>query len=31
VLAIASQYPHILINLANESRAHLDRSRFWAG
>jgi hypothetical protein len=31
LLAIASEYPHVLINLANESRAHLDWSRFWAG
>lgn len=31
VLEIASGYPHVLINLSNESRAHLDWSRFWAG
>ncbi len=30
LLAIASEYPHILISIANESRAHLDWSRFWA-
>jgi hypothetical protein len=30
VLGIASDYPHILINLSNESRAHLEWSRFWA-
>lgn len=30
LLAIASEFPHILINLANESRAHLDWSHFWA-
>jgi hypothetical protein len=30
VLAIASEYPHILINISNESRAHLEWSRYWA-
>ncbi|MDI6451080.1 hypothetical protein [Anaerobaca lacustris] len=30
LLAIASEYPHILISIANESRAHLEWSRFWA-
>lgn len=30
VLRIASAYPHVLINVSNESRAHLDWSHFWA-
>ncbi len=30
LLAIASEYPNILISIANESRAHLEWSRFWA-
>lgn len=30
VLAIASEFPNVLINIANESRAHLDWSHFWA-
>ncbi len=30
LLAIASEYPHILINISNESRAHLEWSRYWA-
>ncbi len=31
VLGVASRYPNVLVNLSNESRAHLDWSRFWAG
>lgn len=31
VLQIASGYPNLIINLNNESRAHTDWSRFWAG
>ncbi len=30
VLSIASEYPNIIINITNESRAHLKWSRFWA-
>ncbi len=30
LLAIASDYPNVLISIANESRAHLEWSRFWA-
>lgn len=30
LLAIASEYPNILISIANESRAHLEWSQFWA-
>lgn len=30
LLSIAGDYPNIIINIANESRAHLDWSRFWA-
>jgi hypothetical protein len=30
VLDIVSDYPNVLINIANESRAHVDWSRFWA-
>ena len=31
VLAIAGDYPNVLLNISNESRAHLEWSRFWAG
>lgn len=30
VLEIVSGYPNVMINISNESRAHLDWSRFWA-
>lgn len=30
VLEIVSGYPNVILNLSNESRAHLDWSRFWA-
>jgi hypothetical protein len=30
LLGIVSAYPHVLINVNNESRAHLDWSRYWA-
>ena len=30
LLSIASDYPHIILNISNESRAHLTWSRFWA-
>jgi hypothetical protein len=30
LLGIAAEYPNILINVSNESRAHLDWSRYWA-
>jgi hypothetical protein len=30
LLEIVSPFPHILVSIANESRAHLDWSRFWA-
>lgn len=30
VLDIVGDYPHVLVNISNESRAHLDWSRFWA-
>ncbi len=30
LLGIAAEYPHVLINLSNESRAHVDWSHFWA-
>jgi hypothetical protein len=30
VLEIVSDYPNVIINISNESRAHLDWSRFWA-
>jgi hypothetical protein len=30
VLAIAVEYPNVWINISNESRAHLEWSRFWA-
>jgi hypothetical protein len=30
ILSIASEFPNILLNISNESRAHLDWSRFWA-
>ena len=30
LLGIISDYPHILVNIANESRATLEWSRFWA-
>ncbi len=30
LLSIAGTYPHIMLNISNESRAHLGWSRFWA-
>ncbi len=30
LLAIASDYPNIMLSIANESRAHMEWSRFWA-
>ena len=30
LLSIATDYPNIILNISNESRAHLDWSRFWA-
>lgn len=30
VLSVAANYPNVLINISNESRAHRDWSRFWA-
>jgi hypothetical protein len=30
VLALAAPFPNVLINVSNESRAHLEWSRFWA-
>ena len=30
LVGIVGDYPHVLINIANESRAHLDWTRFWA-
>jgi hypothetical protein len=30
LLSIATDYPHVIINIANESRAHLDWSQYWA-
>ncbi|MCA1761164.1 MAG: hypothetical protein LC658_15455, partial [Bacteroidales bacterium] len=30
LLSIATGYPNIMLNISNESRAHLDWSRFWA-
>lgn len=30
ILEIVSGYPNVMINISNESRAHLDWSRFWA-
>jgi len=30
LLSIVTGYPHIILNISNESRAHLDWSRFWA-
>jgi len=30
LLSIATGYPNIILNISNESRAHLDWSRFWA-
>jgi hypothetical protein len=30
LLAIASDYPNIIINITNESRGHLEWSRYWA-
>ncbi|MDA3835630.1 MAG: hypothetical protein PF495_19835 [Spirochaetales bacterium] len=30
LLSIASGYPNIILNISNESRAHLNWSRFWA-
>jgi hypothetical protein len=30
LLFIAKDYPHVIINISNESRAHLDWSHFWA-
>jgi hypothetical protein len=31
LLSIIKDYPHIIINISNESRANLEWSRFWAG
>ena len=31
LISIISEYPNVLINISNESRADLDWSRFWAG
>jgi hypothetical protein len=31
LLSIASEYPNIMISINNESRAHIEWSRFWAG
>ncbi len=30
LLTIAADYPNVMINVSNESRAHVDWSRFWA-
>lgn len=30
LLSIATGYPNIILNISNESRSHLDWSRFWA-
>ncbi len=30
ILNIASEYPNVMFNISNESRAHLDWSRYWA-
>jgi len=30
LLSLASGYPHVIFNISNESRAHLDWSRYWA-
>jgi hypothetical protein len=31
LLSIASEFPNLIINISNESRANLEWSRFWAG
>ncbi|SHI44225.1 hypothetical protein SAMN05444280_102101 [Tangfeifania diversioriginum] len=31
LLSVATNYPNVILNISNESRAHLDWSRFWAG